>query len=82
MKSIFIDFSKYPTKKELMHYLMIEIEGMYGLNYDAFIDALTFYQFPLQLELLNIRNYENDKELIEILDIIGKENPKIKIKYL
>ncbi len=80
MNKIIIDLKKYSTKPLLLSFLMTQIEGMFAPNYDALIDALAFYDTPLEMELKYLNSYENKKELLEVLDIIKKENKFIQIK--
>lgn len=77
MKKLEIDFKIHSTKQKLFDYLMPQIEGLFGANYDALIDALRFYNFPLLISLKNISFYEERTILLETLDIIHKENSLI-----
>ncbi|MDE6408564.1 MAG: barstar family protein [Anaeroplasmataceae bacterium] len=79
MKKIEIDFKNYPTKQKLFTFLMSQIEGLFGANYDALIDALSFYQTPLVLQLIHLSFYEEQAQLLEVLQIIQKENHLIQI---
>lgn len=80
MTTLEIDLSIFNTKKKLLAYFASLFNEMYGLNYDALIDVLTYVKEPLTLELLNEIQYENLEELKSILDIIHRENPLITIK--
>lgn len=80
MTTLEIDLSIFNTKKKLLAYFASHFNEMYGLNYDALIDVLTYVKEPLTLELLNEIQYENLEELKSILDIIHRENPLITIK--
>lgn len=80
MTTLEIDLSIFNTKKKLLAYFASLFNEMYGLNYDALIDVLTYVKEPLTLELLKEIQYENLEELKSILDIIHRENPLITIK--
>lgn len=80
MTTLEIDLSIFNTKKKLLAYFASLFNEMYGLNYDALIDVLTYVKEPLTLEFLNEIQYENLEELKSILDIIHRENPLITIK--
>ncbi|MDE7263839.1 MAG: hypothetical protein K2N64_04185 [Anaeroplasmataceae bacterium] len=77
MKKIVVCCNLYPSKKELLHYLLTKVEGLYSENYDALIDALTYYKTPLQIEFKQLNSYKDKDNLEEILEIIHKENPII-----
>ncbi|MDE5546743.1 MAG: hypothetical protein K2I88_04695 [Anaeroplasmataceae bacterium] len=77
MRKIEIDFKIYSTKQKLFSFLLPQIEGLYGTNYDALIDALSFYDTPLLFHLINLSYYENQSSLLEVLQIIQKENTLI-----
>jgi uncharacterized protein YerC len=55
------------------------LEDMYSLNYDALIDAITSYK-DLGLELININEYKDLKNLLDIIDILKNDYPYISIK--
>ena len=55
------------------------LEDMYSLNYDALIDAITSYK-DLELELININEYKDLKNLLDIIDILKNDYPYISIK--
>ena len=74
MNKLEIDLKIYPTKSKLFSFLKTQIEGLFGANYDALIDALTFYYHPLQISLINISFYEEKNNLLETLEIVHKEN--------
>ncbi|MDE6660715.1 MAG: hypothetical protein K2J93_02685 [Anaeroplasmataceae bacterium] len=74
MKKLEIDFKSYPTKQKLFSFLLKRITGLYGSNYDALIDALSFYDTSLTIYLINLNNYEEPTDLLEILEIIHKNN--------
>lgn len=80
MNKLILDLKFYPTKSLLLSYLTTQIIDMYGANYDAFIDALTSYEEPYTIELKNISFFENEKELIEVFEIIQQENKNILVK--
>lgn len=80
--SISLDLSVYNTKKSLLSRLAEIFDEMFSLNYDALIDAATFYSSPLQLEFLHCDSFENKKELLEVLHIIEEENNNIEIAIL
>ncbi len=75
-----IDLKILNTKEKLISYLSSHIEGLYGTNYDALIDAMTYIHTPMTLELLHKNEYEDCEELEAIFKIIQKENPLIIIK--
>lgn len=77
MKKLEIDFKIHSTKQKLFDYLMLQIEGLFGANYDALIDALIFYRTPLLLQLSHISSYEEKENLLEVFKIIQKENSLI-----
>lgn len=79
MKKIILDFKILNTKELLFSFLKTKIDGLYSSNYDALIDALTFYKNDLTIQLINTDDYENKKELIEVLEIVKTENKMIKI---
>lgn len=80
MTTLEIDLSIFNTKKKLLAYFASLFNEMYGLNYDALIDVLTYVKEPLTLEFLNEIQYENLEELKSILEIIHEENSLITIK--
>lgn len=77
--SISLDLSIYNTKKSLLTRLAEIFDEMFSLNYDALIDAATFYPSPLQLEFWHCDSFENKKELLDVLHIIEEENQNIDI---
>ena len=79
MHKLRIDLRLNPTKRLLLEFLATQITDLFGLNYDALIDALTSYKEPFIIELLNISSFENQKELLEIFEIIQTQNNNIQI---
>lgn len=77
MKKIIIDCSRYSSKQKLFQFLTTQIEGLYGENYDALIDALTFFQTPLLITFKNFEKYSDKENLLPVLDIISNDNPQI-----
>lgn len=75
-----IDFIYYPTKQKFFDFLTTKIDGLFGKNYDALIDALTFYKTPITFILLHISFFEDKENLLEIIKIIHKENTLITFK--
>ncbi|MCM1131607.1 MAG: hypothetical protein NC310_08310 [Roseburia sp.] len=75
MNKLEIDFMIYSTKPKVLTFLISKIEGLFAPNYDALIDALRFYSTPILLCLKNISFYEDKSNLLEILQIIHRENP-------
>lgn len=55
---------------------------MYSLNYDALIDALTFYKEPIHFTIFHIECYEDPTELKEVLEIIHSENPMVSFTFV
>ena len=72
---ICIDCLKLQQKHQLLSFFQHSIEGMYSLNYDALIDALTFYEEPIHFTIFHIECYEDPTELKEVLEIIHSVNP-------
>ncbi len=82
MNKIELDCLKYHSKKELLSYLRDNLEEMYSLNYDSLLDALTGYEFPLEINIKNKTLYEDYPNLKEVFEIVAKENKNIKVNYL
>ncbi len=82
MNKIELDCLKYHSKKELLSYLRDNLEEMYSLNYDSLLDALTGYEFPLEINIKNKTLYEDYPNLKEVFEIVTKENKNIKVNYL
>jgi RNAse (barnase) inhibitor barstar len=74
-----IDFKTLNTKEKFLQYMQENLEDMYSLNYDALIDAITSYK-NLELELININEYKDLKNLLDIIDILKNDYPYISIK--
>jgi RNAse (barnase) inhibitor barstar len=74
-----IDFRTLNTKEKFLQYMQENLEDMYSLNYDALIDAITSYK-KLELELININEYKDLKNLLDIIDILKNDYPYISIK--
>ena len=55
------------------------LEDMYSLNYDALIDSITAYK-NLELEFININDYDDFDNLIDIINILINDYPYINIK--
>jgi hypothetical protein len=53
---------------------------MYSSNYDALIDALLFIDQKTNINILNIDQFNDKNNLIEILNIISN-NENISIQY-
>lgn len=79
--TITIDLAKYNTKIELLSYFRNILDEMYGLNYDALIDTLTFVDEETIIEFSNIDCFENVANLKEVMSIITDENANIVVKY-
>lgn len=79
--TITIDLAKYNTKIELLSYFGNILDEMYGLNYDALIDTLTFVDEETIIEFSNIDCFENVANLKEVMSIITDENANIVVKY-
>lgn len=79
---ITIDLTKYNTKIELLSYFRDILDEMYGLNYDALIDALTFADEETIIEFSNIDCFENVTDLKEVMSVITDENANIVVKYI
>ncbi len=82
MNRIELDCLKYPSKKELLNYLRDNLEEMYSLNYDSLLDALTGYEFPLEINIKNKTLYEDYPNLKEVFEIVTNENKNVKVNYL
>ncbi len=82
MNRIELDCLKYPSKKELLSYLRDNLEEMYSLNYDSLLDALTGYEFPLEINIKNKTLYEDYPNLKEVFEIVTNENKNVKVNYL
>lgn len=82
MNRIELDCLKYPSKKELLSYLRDHLEEMYSLNYDSLLDALTGYEFPLEINIKNKTLYEDYPNLKEVFEIVTNENKNVKVNYL
>lgn len=78
---IAIDLAKYNTKIELLSYFRSILDEMYGVNYDALIDALTFVDEETIFEFSNIDCFENVTDLKEVMSIITDENANIVVNY-
>lgn len=74
-----IDFKTLNTKEKFLQYMQENLEDMYSLNYDALIDAITSYK-DLELELININEYKDLKNLLDIIDILKNDYPYLSIK--
>ena len=74
-----VDFKTLNTKEKFLQYMQENLEDMYSLNYDALIDAITSYK-DLELELINIDEYKDLKNLLDIIDILKNDYPYISIK--
>lgn len=79
---ITIDLAKYNTKIALLSYFRDILDEMYGLNYDALIDTLTFVDEETVIEFSNIDCFENATDLKEVMSIIASENANIVVKYI
>lgn len=79
---ITIDLAKYNTKTKLLSYFRNILDEMYGLNYDALIDTLTFVDEDTAIEFSNIDSFENITDLKEVMSIIASENANIVVKYV
>lgn len=77
-----IDLEKLNTKKELLSYFKDNLDEMYGLNYDALIDTLTFVDEETTIEFSNIECFENPSDLKEVMSIIATDNTNITVLYL
>lgn len=77
-----IDLEKLNTKKELLSYFRDNLDEMYGLNYDALIDTLTFVDEKTTIEFCNIECFENLSDLKEVMSIITTDNANITVRYL
>lgn len=77
-----IDLEKLNTKKELLSYFKDNLDEMYGLNYDALIDTLTFVDEKTTIEFSNIECFENPSDLKEVMSIITTDNTNITVLYL
>lgn len=82
MNRIELDCLKYPSKKELLSYLRDNLEEMYSLNYDSLLDALTGYEFPLEINIKNKTLYEDYPNLKEVFEIVTNENKNVRVNYL
>lgn len=74
-----LDFKLLNTKEKFLQYMQENLEDMYSLNYDALIDAITSSK-DIELELVNINEYQDINNLLDIIDILINEYPHIKIK--
>lgn len=77
-----IDLEKLNTKKEVLSYFKDNLDEMYGLNYDALIDTLTFIDEETTIEFSNIECFENPSDLKEVMSIIMTDNTNITVLYL
>lgn len=77
-----IDLEKLNTKKEVLSYFKDNLDEMYGLNYDALIDTLTFIDEETTIEFSNIECFENPSDLKEVMSIITTDNTNITVLYL
>mgnify|MGYP004484443077 CR=1 FL=1 len=82
MNRIELDCLKYPSKKELLSYLRDNLEEMYSLNYDSLLDALTGYEFSLEINIKNKTLYEDYPNLKEVFEIVTNENKNVRVNYL
>lgn len=67
------------TKKHLLSAFQKHFDELYALNYDALIDVLTMQAEPLTIVFKNMNDYEDLKELDEIINIISNTNSNITI---
>ena len=74
-----IDFKQLNTKEKFLQYMQENLEDMYSLNYDALIDSITAYK-NLELEFININDYDDFDNLIDIINILINDYPYINIK--
>lgn len=74
-----IDFKQLNTKEKFLQYMQENLEDMYSLNYDALIDSITAYK-NLELEFINIKDYDDFDNLIDIINILINDYPYINIK--
>ncbi len=74
-----IDFKQLNTKEKFLQYMQENLEDMYSLNYDALIDSITAYK-NLELEFININDYDDLDNLIDIINILINDYPYINIK--
>ena len=74
-----IDFKTLNTKEKFLQYMQENLEDMYSLNYDALIDAITSSK-DIELELVNINEYQDINNLLDIIDILKNDYPYISIK--
>jgi hypothetical protein len=78
--NIIVDCNIYNTKKLLLDYFKSILDEMYSSNYDALIDALLFIDEKTDINILNIDQFNDKNNLIEVLNIISN-NENISIKY-
>lgn len=74
-----IDFKQLNTKEKFLQYMQENLEDMYSLNYDALIDSITAYK-NLELEFININDYDDLDNIIDIINILINDYPYINIK--
>lgn len=77
MRKFTLDCAVLTDKKLLLAQMSKIFEGMYALNYDAFIDAATFCDEKTLLEFLHFEKFETPCDLQEVLEIIRNENPDV-----
>lgn len=76
---ITLDCEILNTKKALLESFVDVLEEMHNPNFDAFIDALSTFDQPLELEFENFDKYENPQNLAEVLDIVVQENSAVTV---
>ncbi len=74
MRKFTLDCAVLTDKKLLLEQMAKIFEGMYALNYDAFIDAATFCDEKTLLQFLHFEEFETPCDLQEVLEIIHNEN--------
>lgn len=74
-----IDFKLLNTKEKFLQFMQEHLDDMYSLNYDALIDSITAYK-SLELEFINLNDYEDIENLLDIINIVTNENKNIIIK--
>ena len=73
------DLKELKTKKHLLNAFQKHFDELYALNYDALIDVLTIQSQPLTIAFKNMTDYEDLKELNDIINIILNTNSNITI---
>ena len=81
MGKLIIDCKKLNTKELLLKYLVTELEEMFSPNYDALIDCLQCIDENIAITILNIDNYNDKDNLVEVFKEICDYTNLVSIEY-